>query len=60
MIRDKQQASNKYPKEYNTSFQWKKEKIIEVNLCDKYPKKVPIAKRCFPMSEIVNINSKTN
>ena len=34
--------------QYNTHFQRKKKnKIIEVNLCDKYQKTVPIAKRYF-------------
>ena len=33
-----------------------KNKIIEVNLCDKYQKTVPIAKRYFLMNEIININ----
>ena len=38
--------------QYNTHFQRKKKnKIIEVNLCDKYQKTVPIAKRYFLMNE---------
>ena len=36
-----------------------KNKIIKVNLCDKYQKTVPIAKRYFLISEIIDINIQT-
>ena len=34
-----------------------KNKIIEVNLCDKYQKTVPIAKRYFLIREIFNTSN---